>query len=206
MNKQSNWSQEEIFFLKENFQRLGVKECSTKLKRSDRSIQMKACRLRLLLRKKPQMGHLFCSDCKKEKPIEEFYQNQSKKTKRQYAYYCKGCGQKRYEKYRISFWSSNTIQQHKKVGCSINFTPSELTKKAKETKHCLFCKCELGWHNNGIQNNSPTLERLNNDTNLTLQNIAILCYQCNSTKRDRTLLEFANYISLIKPILDSLVK
>jgi hypothetical protein len=42
-------------------------------------------------------------------------------------------------------------------------------------------------------NRSPTLDRLGNENEIRSDNILILCYQCNATKRDRSLKEFLEY-------------
>jgi len=44
-----------------------------------------------------------------------------------------------------------------------------------------------------MNNGSPTLDRLDNEGVIRNDNILILCYQCNATKRDRTLKEFLDY-------------
>lgn len=44
-----------------------------------------------------------------------------------------------------------------------------------------------------MHNKSPTLDRLDNEQIIRSDNILILCYQCNATKRDRTLKEFLDY-------------
>ena len=44
-----------------------------------------------------------------------------------------------------------------------------------------------------MHNNSPTLDRLDNEKVIRNDNVLILCYKCNATKRDRTLKEFLDY-------------
>jgi hypothetical protein len=44
-----------------------------------------------------------------------------------------------------------------------------------------------------MHNRSPTLDRLDNEKVIRSDNILILCYQRNATKRDRTLKEFLDY-------------
>ena len=44
-----------------------------------------------------------------------------------------------------------------------------------------------------MHNKSPTLDRLDNEKVIRTDNVLILCYQCNATKRDRTLKEFLEY-------------
>ena len=44
---------------------------------------------------------------------------------------------------------------------------------------------------------SPTLDRLNNEIVMTKENVAIVCYVCNATKRDRTFKQFVDYCSAV---------
>ena len=46
-------------------------------------------------------------------------------------------------------------------------------------------------------NRSPTLDRLDNENVIRSDNILILCYQRNATKRDRTLEEFLDYCNAV---------
>jgi len=48
-----------------------------------------------------------------------------------------------------------------------------------------------------MHNKSPTLDRLDNENVIKRDNVLILCYQCNATKRDRTLREFLDYCRAI---------
>jgi len=48
-----------------------------------------------------------------------------------------------------------------------------------------------------MHNKSPTLDRLDNEKVIRRDNVLILCYQCNATKRDRTLNEFLDYCRAI---------
>jgi hypothetical protein len=75
-------------------------------------------------------------------------------------------------------------------------TSKELYLLASKTELCFICQTRLNWQlgNKGHMNNkSPTLDRLDNGNVIRSENILILCYQCNATKRDRTLEEFVDY-------------
>jgi len=48
-----------------------------------------------------------------------------------------------------------------------------------------------------MKENSPTLDRVDNQVEIRNDNIAILCYKCNATKRDRTLREFLEYCNAV---------
>lgn len=50
--------------------------------------------------------------------------------------------------------------------------------------HCCPC-CNTTLITGGVTyENSPTVDRLDNDKGYTLENIWIICYKCNSMKRD----------------------
>lgn len=48
-----------------------------------------------------------------------------------------------------------------------------------------------------MNNKSPTLDRLDNEEVIRSDNVLILCYKCNATKRDRTLKEFLDYCRVV---------
>jgi hypothetical protein len=61
---------------------------------------------------------------------------------------------------------------------------------------CFICGCQIDWQlgtKGHMNNRSPTLDRLDNEKVIRADNVLILCYQCNATKRDRTLKEFLDY-------------
>lgn len=75
-------------------------------------------------------------------------------------------------------------------------TCEELYQLASKTESCFICGIQIDWQlgNKGHMNNrSPTLDRLDNEDVIRKDNILILRYKCNATKRDRTLKEFLDY-------------
>ena len=75
-------------------------------------------------------------------------------------------------------------------------TPFELYELASRVDACVFCGCQLDWQlgsKGSMKNNSPTLDRIDNEDVIRRDNILIICYRCNATKRDRTLKEFIDY-------------
>lgn len=48
-----------------------------------------------------------------------------------------------------------------------------------------------------MNRNSPTLDRLDNESVIRKDNVATLCYRCNATKRERTLKEFLEYCNAV---------
>ncbi len=75
-------------------------------------------------------------------------------------------------------------------------TSEELYQVALHTELCFICGSQIDWElgNKGhMHNRSPTLDRVDNEDVIRIDNILILCYKCNATKRDRTLKEFLDY-------------
>ena len=61
-----------------------------------------------------------------------------------------------------------------------------------------MCDEPLDWeYGTGRNDNSPTLDRVNNENILTLDNTWIICSRCNATKHNRTMKEFINYCTMI---------
>jgi hypothetical protein len=54
-----------------------------------------------------------------------------------------------------------------------------------------------------MHSNSPSLDRLDNESVIRRDNILILCYKCNATKRYRTLREFLDYCDVVVARLHS---
>ena len=99
------------------------------------------------------------------------------------------------EKNLIKVWADKSLYQHKKNGFDINVSKSFVYDMAKNASKCSICECELDWnYGKGMHTEaSPTLDRINNENDLNENNIWIICYKCNSTKRSRTLIEFIRY-------------
>jgi hypothetical protein len=82
-----------------------------------------------------------------------------------------------------SYWCKNTISNHLNKGYLINFTFDELKLLADKTDLCLYCGIYLNWeYGKGLKFNGPSLDRINNELNLTKDNIQIICYSCNTRK------------------------
>jgi len=121
-----------------------------------------------------------------------YYQNNKEKIKKQF----KNWRKKNYHRY----WTLATLNNHKRSGYIININPDESEKMAKKSIYCPICEFKLNWSFGiklRIQSNSPTLDRIDNNKILTLNNIQILCKKCNVTKQDRTMQEFIDYCTMI---------
>jgi len=73
----------------------------------------------------------------------------------------------------------------------------DIEKIALRTKVCSICGRELEWTYNNKQRASkpetPSLDRVKNEKILTIDNIAIICWQCNISKRNQSVKEFVDY-------------
>jgi len=98
------------------------------------------------------------------------------------------------KKYPVKTWCQKTISSHKRSGYKVLFNWKDLFLIAKQTKYCPFCGVKLKWKY-GIEqkDNSPSLDRIDNENILRLNNTQIICYKCNRTKSDRTIVELAKW-------------
>ena len=151
-----------------------------------------------------------CVRCNKELPISEFYSPPSG-----FRFSCKKCDLAFARKYQQSHpswwkeylkdyakdnprrrWAVACLAGHRRRGFAIGMSAEELYQLAAKADHCYICGTELNWQlqsKGRIKSNSPSLDRLDNERALRSDNVSILCYRCNATKRDRTLREFVRY-------------
>ncbi len=134
-------------------------------------------------------GHLYgvssqCKDCWK------VY------TKR---YYASGKARVVFRKRRVAHphwvWSTQTVTSHRKYGLEVLIDPRELEKRAREARFCAICGGELDWTplRGKTHNDTPSLDRIDNTSTLTLENTQIVCHLCNRTKNNRTMKESIKY-------------
>ena len=203
------WSKMDEQFLLDNFSELGRKKCAIALNRSETCIGARAKELNL--KKKiiiPSKTHRRCCRCKIEKDFSSYFARNSDK-KFGITYCCKKCISETSLKKKMKDpqmdWSKRTHCSHKGRFNSINFTVEELYFIAKNSKNCSFCGNDFCWTNTKPLPNSPSLDRLDNNEDLTLDNISIICRKCNTTKLDRSLEEFRDYIIKILPTITNLI-
>lgn len=158
-----------------------------------------------------------CSRCRLDKPIEEF--RVRKNSNSGYTSACKAC-LKLYERNHYKkntlierirkinnkninqkrYWASSSISSHRSRKLKINISINELEQLAIQTTHCYYCGRKLDYSfgkKKNSKSNSPTLDRINGENELTINNVRIICHSCNSTKRDRTHIQFINYCKMI---------
>lgn len=97
---------------------------------------------------------------------------------------------------RRAEWARGTIRSHKCNGYTVNLTVAQIHEIASHTTHCRYCGGVLDYSKKGARGpkvNSPTLDRIDNDSFLDLTNVQIICNRCNISKVDRSHSEFITY-------------
>ena len=94
-------------------------------------------------------------------------------------------------------WARYALISHKRRGHLVTISISDLETLAKKTTHCLYCDCELDWvygsKGYGPNPNSPSLDRINNEVELRLGNVEIICNRCNARKYSSTKQELIDW-------------
>jgi len=108
------------------------------------------------------------------------------------------------------YWAYSTMCGHRSRGCVVIVTKEELIALAYSSFNCGICGCLLDWSligkNGSPCSSSPSLDRINQENTLTMDNIQIICSKCNVTKNDRTMQEFIDYCTMVTLKLADLSK
>lgn len=133
-----------------------------------------------------------CITCGETKQEEDFPRDKTMRSGRKNI--CKSC---------VNLWkiknphrcrATRSISGHKLQGMNVKVTTSELEKLLETTTHCSICGIKLKSElNEGYFSNSPSVDRRNNEMELRLDNIWIVCRKCNATKQNRSMKEFYDY-------------
>jgi len=99
----------------------------------------------------------------------------------------------------VIYWARNSIHKHRQAGYNVEFSADQLISMAATTKHCSICGQELDWSGGKGRAgwNSPSIDRIDNNDILRLDNVQIICRHCNTTKLDRTMAEFVKYCKMV---------
>jgi hypothetical protein len=168
-----------------------------------------------------------CSKCRKDKDWSEFYKNRSapdglaywckdctreyrqtdKSKKRTKEYYKNN--KNYFSEYTTSYQNTKdgykhnwcgTLHRHRYKGIEIHISSKELFEFIQDKNTCAICGKTLNWSRNGKKggaHDSPTLDRINNENYIDLNNIQILCYQCNVGKQKMTNGEYINQCKMV---------
>lgn len=99
----------------------------------------------------------------------------------------------------LSRWCTDSICSHRKLDYNVDLTHAQLLELARHTTRCYYCdrKLEFIPDRGKVQSESPSVDRLDNSSNININNIVICCKQCNVLKSDRSFSEFIEYCRLI---------
>ncbi|KKL88039.1 hypothetical protein LCGC14_1928720 [marine sediment metagenome] len=88
-----------------------------------------------------------------------------------------------------SSWAVHTISSHKVRGFEVLIKTPDLAVHARAAYYCAICGCALDWTplKGRPQDNSPSLDRINNLAVMTLENTQIVCRFCNTKKSKQTM-------------------
>jgi len=137
-----------------------------------------------------------CTKCKVIKPLSDFPVDNTHVDRHRNE--CKECN----ASYRAALVKSRphrysgvkALLSHKTKGMNVLITNDEIESLYKNTTHCPICGVKLS---NKSRGNTPSLDRINNENELRIDNVWIICGKCNTTKQDRTLEEFYEYCKMV---------
>ena len=138
-------------------------------------------------------GHrTWCRDCRKE-DHKRYYKQNAENISQRTSEYQKG--------HPREYWAYSTMFGHKRRGCEVLVSRKELIDLAYSVDFCEICGDSLDWgligKNGSPLDNSPTLDRTNQEKVLALHNVQIVCSRCNVSKNSRTMQEFIDYCKLV---------
>jgi hypothetical protein len=137
-----------------------------------------------------------CNWCHKIKSLSSFPKDKTMKSG--YKNICKDCVNIWRKKNPHRCRATRTISGHKLQGMKVEITTSELEQLLENTTNCSICGIELKPDlGEGYYPNSPSVDRLNNETTLNIDNIWVVCRKCNTTKQNRSMKEFYHYCEFI---------
>lgn len=92
--------------------------------------------------------------------------------------------------------ANRTLHNHKIMhkDAIINITITEIENLFRESTHCPICGIEFSSVN---RQTTQSLDRLDNEKELRVDNVWVICNKCNATKQDRTLKEFIDYCKMV---------
>ena len=146
------------------------------------------------------MEEQICRNCEESKTLDEFYLTGRGKPD----CVCKECRRKsyrqKYESNPYKSWAINTKAYHESKGIEFYIMLDELEQAARIHANCMICNTPLyyGKKLNGTkQDNSPYLDRLNNEDYVDNNNVLLVCARCHGAKKGLTLKQFLSYCKYI---------
>jgi len=152
-------------------------------------------------------GKKRCSCCNRILPLNNFYKRKDSKNGRKSK--CIECESTYRKLNKDKLWKSEharrlknpcltrakvTLTGHRCSGHIINISIEEVETLFKTTTHCPICGDKLDvTFGNGSTSKSPSLDRINNEQELRTDNVWVICNECNTMKRTKTLTEYVNH-------------
>ncbi len=97
-------------------------------------------------------------------------------------------------------WSQRSFAAHKRKNHTLLFTTDDLEELAKSTSKCSICGKKFNWYEinkKTVNGDSPTLDRINNETVLVLEDVWIVCMRCNVMKNSMPFDEFIRFCKMV---------
>jgi len=94
--------------------------------------------------------------------------------------------------------ATSAISSHRNRGYEILITSAEIKKKMDETVCCPLCGQEIDYSRTPKDIfKMPSVDRINNESYLSIDNTWIICRRCNTAKGNLPLKEFVEYCKRI---------
>jgi hypothetical protein len=100
------------------------------------------------------------------------------------------------QKYPFRTWAQHTLSSHKRKGIIVTLTREQIENIAIKIISCPLCNCTLTYSKE-FSDCSASLDRIDNDKSLSIDNAQILCYRCNNAKRTMSMNEFKIWITKV---------
>jgi predicted nucleic-acid-binding Zn-ribbon protein len=110
-----------------------------------------------------------------------WYYNNPEKTTKNRRKYC--------QENKLRVWVYGTIRKHRKDGYDVQVTGDDILEKIRVVIFCRYCGESLQYNKKKM----VAVDRIDNEQIMTNDNTQIICYYCNSRKKNLTHLEFIEY-------------
>jgi 5-methylcytosine-specific restriction endonuclease McrA len=99
--------------------------------------------------------------------------------------------------HKVERFVQGTILNHKDMGFDVQVTYDELIAIVVETSTCKYCGEEIDYTSGGHRMNGPSMDRVENGSVITKDNVAVICRRCNANKGARSHEEFVDYAAMV---------
>ena len=106
----------------------------------------------------------------------------------------------------LKYWAIRNITNHRRRGFTVNFKSKDLVEIIKDVKECYLCGIELDYNKKGKSGwvrNSPSVDNIHCKDIIEIDDVQIICAQCNSAKHKMNNEDFIEYC---KTIVDRFIR